>query len=185
MHLGEISARQGLLADAKGYFLAIAAKRKTRGDRAGADEIVVRLGSLDPSDFDARTLAAQTLADQGDAAAAAALYRSMHDDLLEKRRPEEAARALRAAVAVNPDDIEARRELVRSALANGDLETAAPYLDRTIAGDDPELLMPLMEREFRAGNIDAGRAILTQLLQMDAALRGRIVELAWTLGPVV
>src|SRR5215218_3503742 len=61
LHLGEISARQGLLADAKAYFLAVATKRKARGDRAGGDEIVVRLGSLDPGDFDARVLAAKTL----------------------------------------------------------------------------------------------------------------------------
>src|SRR5215207_11283706 len=56
LHLGEISAKQGLLADAKGYFLGVAARRKARGDLAGGDGIVVRLGSLDPSDFDARAL---------------------------------------------------------------------------------------------------------------------------------
>ena len=98
MNLGELSARQGLLADAKGYFMAVANRRRARGDRAGADQMIVRLGSLDPSDFDARVMAAKTLATKGDAVAAAKLYRSMHADLLEKGRTEEALVALREAV---------------------------------------------------------------------------------------
>ena len=184
LHLGEISAKQGLLADAKGYFLTVANKRKQKNDRSGADEIIVRLGSLDPADFDARTLAAQTLETNGDSAAAAALYRSMHADLLEKKRPDEALRALRHAVRLNPDDGEGRTLLTKLALDAGDLEAARPFLDRTVAGEDPALLMPLMEMEIRAGHIDEARDILAQLLRIDVALRPKIVELAWTLAPV-
>jgi tetratricopeptide (TPR) repeat protein len=183
LHLGEISAKQGLLADAKGYFLAVAARRKAKGDRAGCDEIVVRLGSLDPADFEARSLAARTLEQNGDAAGAAAMFRSMHADLIEKKRPAEAMHALREAVRLNPADVEARTELARAAIAANDAAAAAEYLDRTIAGDDPALLLPLMERELRAGRVDEGRDILTQLLRIDPAVSGRIVELAWTLGP--
>jgi tetratricopeptide (TPR) repeat protein len=183
LHLGEISAKQGLLADAKAYFLAVAAKRKARGDRPGGDEIAVRLGSLDPSDFEARGLAARTLEQNGDATAAAAIYRAMHADLIEKKRPDEALKALRASVQLNPADAEGRAQLARAALAANDLEAAAPYLDRAMAGDDPALLLPLMEIELRAGRVDTGREILAQLLRIDRALSGRIVELAWTLGP--
>jgi tetratricopeptide (TPR) repeat protein len=183
MHLGEISAKQGLLADAKGYFLAVAARRRAKGDRAGCDEIVVRLGSLDPSDFDARVLAARTLERTGAAAAAAAMYRSMHADLLEKKRPEQALHALRESVRLNPADVGARTELARAAVASNDTAGIAAYVDRTIAGDDPALLLPLMERELRAGRMDEGREILDHLLRLDPALSARIVELAWTLGP--
>lgn len=183
LHLGEISATQGLLADAKAHFLTVAAKRRARGDRAGADEIIVRLGSLDPNDFDARVLAAQTLAQNGDAIAAAMQYRAMHADLLEKGRNEEATAALREAVRFNHDDLEGRAELARAAIAADDLDAAKPYLDRTIAGDDPALLMALMEIEIRAGEMDNAREILAQLLHSDVSLRSRIVELAWTLAP--
>ena len=183
MHLGEISATQGLLADAKAHFLVVAAKRRARGDRAAADEIIVRLGSLDPNDFDARVLAAQTLAQNGDAIGAAMLYRAMHADLLEKGRNDEATAALREAVRLNHDDLEGRAELARAAIAADDLDAAKPYLDRTIAGDDPALLMALMEIEIRAGEMDNAREILAQLLHSDVPLRSRIVELAWTLAP--
>jgi len=183
LNLGEISAKQGLLADAKGYFTTIANKRRARGDSAGADEIVVRLGSLDPADFDARVMSAKTLAQNGDDIAAAMQYRSMHADLLEKGRPDEAAAALREAVRLNPDDVEGRAEVAKAAVAVGDLESARAYLDRSIAGNDPALLMALMEIELRSGAMESARELLKELLNTDGALRTRIVELAWTLAP--
>lgn len=183
LQLGEISARQGLLADARGYFNAVAKRRKQRGDKAGADQIVIRLGSLDPADFDARTLAAQTLANTGDRVGAAAMFRSMHVDLVEKKRPEDAIKALRQAVRLNQDDVEARTILAKDALASGDQEAAQEYLDRTIAGDDPSLLLPLLEMELRRGHLDSAREMLPKLLSVDAGLRDKIIELAWKLGP--
>lgn len=184
LNLGEISAKQGLLADAKMYFLGVANKRRTRGDRPGADEIIVRLGVLDPNDFDARVLAARTLADNGDGIAAALQYRAMHADLVEKGRQTEAMGALREAVRLNPDDTDGRAALARAAVAEGDLDAAKGYLDRTIAGSDPALLMALMEIDLRSGAMDSAREILAQLLQLDQSLQGNIVELAWTLAAV-
>jgi tetratricopeptide (TPR) repeat protein len=184
LHLGEISATQGLLADAKAHFMAVAGKRRGRGDRAAADEIIVRLGSLDPADFEARVLAAKTLAQNGDAIAAAMLYRAMHADLLEKGRTDEATAALREAVRLNHDDLEGRAELARAAIAAEDLDAAKPYLDRTVAGNDPALLMALMEIQIRDGAIDNARELLSELLNLDVSLRSRIVELAWALAPV-
>ena len=184
LNLGEISAKQGLLADAKGHFMTVATKRRARGDKAGADEIVVRLGSLDPSDFDARVLAAATLAQNGDEIAAAMLYRSMHQDLREKGRLIEAHAALREAVRHNPDDIDGRAELARTAVAEGNLDAAKAYLTRDIAGEDPALLMALMEIELRSGAMESAREILTPLLRADESLRTKIIELAWELAPV-
>jgi tetratricopeptide (TPR) repeat protein len=182
LHLAEISARQGLLADARAYFLTVANKRKAGGDQPGYDEIIVRLGSLDPSDYDARRLAAQILERNGDTVAAAMQHRAMHADLIEKGRLEEAAKALQEAVRLNPDDVEGRSELARAAVERGDLDAAKPYLDRAIAGDDPNLLMALMEIELRASHNDAARELLAVLLKIDVSLRARIMDLAWVLA---
>ena len=182
LHLGEISAKQGLLADAKAYFVTVGNKRKARGDQAGADEIIVRLGSLDPSDYEARAVAAQTLERGGDTIAAAMQYRAMHADLTEKGRTDEATKALQQAVRLNPDDTEGRLTLARAAVERGDLNAAKPFLDRAVAGDDPTLLMALLEIELRAANHDAARELLAQLLKIDVALSPRIVDLAWTLA---
>src|SRR5690349_17891910 len=44
--LADISQKQGLLADAKAQLNAVATRRRNRGDKAGAAEIIVLLGSV-------------------------------------------------------------------------------------------------------------------------------------------
>ena len=87
LNLAELSQKQGLLADAKAQLDAVEARRRSRGDRAGAAEILVRRAALDPADFDARAAGARMLAEMGRTEEAAAWFRSIHDDLLEKDRP--------------------------------------------------------------------------------------------------
>jgi tetratricopeptide (TPR) repeat protein len=181
LQLAEISAKQGLLADAKAYFGAVVAKRKARGDRAGTAEIVIRLGSLDPGDIDARMAAAATVAEMGDEEGASGRYRLIHDDLREKGRIEEALTALREAVRLNPYDNDGRGILARASVEAGDLEAARSYLDRETAGNDPTLLMALAEIELRSANVDAARTLLPELLAMDKVLRTPLIDLAWSL----
>ena len=50
--LGGISARQGLLVDARANFLTLAERRRARGDRRGEAEARVRLGDLDGADLE-------------------------------------------------------------------------------------------------------------------------------------
>src|SRR5262249_54488948 len=54
---------------------------------------------------------------------------------------------------------------------------------RSIAGQDPALLMTLLEMELRAGAMDSARGIIKELLASDSSVRPRIVDLAWTLAP--
>jgi tetratricopeptide (TPR) repeat protein len=181
LQLAELSAKQGLLLDAKTYFTAVVAKRQARGDRAGAAEIVIRLGSLDPSDIDARMAAAAMIAETGDQMTAAIRYRGIYEDLNEKERTDEALAALRESVKLNPYDNDGRGILARAAVAAGDLETARGYLDRETAGSDPTLLMALAEIQLRLGEIDDARTLLPELLIADSDLRMRLVDLAWSL----
>ena len=181
LQLAEISAKQGLLLDAKSYFNAVATKRRARGDRAGTAEIVIRLGSMDPADIDARMIAASTVAEMGDEEAAARRFREIHDDLNEKGRTDEALAALREAVRFNPLDKEGRGILARAAVAAGDLEAAHGYLDRETAGSDPELLMALAEIGLRLGRLEETRSLVPELLSTDQNLRIRLVDLAWSL----
>jgi tetratricopeptide (TPR) repeat protein len=184
LQLGEISAKQGLLLDAKSYFNAVAAKRRARGDRASTAEIVIRLGELDASDIEARMAAAGMVAEMGDETLAAIRFRDIHDDLREKGRTDEALAALREAVRFNPYDKEARGILARASVAAGDLDAARGYLDRDTAGDDPALLVALAEIELRLGRIDEAREILPQLLANDKNMRSSLLDLAWSLTAV-
>src|SRR5919106_1569168 len=63
---GEIAAKQGLLADAKTAFRTVAERRRARGDKKGAAEMSIRIGTLDPEDLDARLGAAKAAMEIGD-----------------------------------------------------------------------------------------------------------------------
>jgi tetratricopeptide (TPR) repeat protein len=181
LSLGEISAHQGLLADARNYFNTVANRRRANGDHRGADEIVLRLGDMDPADLETRVAAARVLAHSGDASGAAARFRQLYEDLEEKGRPTEALAALREAVRFNPDDRQGRTLLAKEALAAGDLAQARVYLDRDAPGVDPELMLAYVDLELRGGQLEHARVVLPRLLQCDRQLRHRVMELAWTL----
>ena len=177
--LADISTKQGLLADAKGYLTAVGARRRARGDRAGVADIAIRLGSLDPADFEARLGAARTLEEMGQPAEAAIRFRAIHDDLQAEDRTGEALDALRQAVRLNPQDREGRTILARATVASGDVLSAREYLDRETAGDDPVLLAALVELDLRSDRIEAARDLMTELLHRDRELRHRLLATGW------
>ncbi len=184
LYLAEISVKQGLLVDAKSYFNAVAARRRSRGDRKGADEITVRLGAIDPADIQARVAAARVLALSGDEKRAASSFRELYADLLGKDREAEALDMLREAVRINPADIDGRSILAKTALSQGDIETARGYLDRKTAGKDTALLLALLDVELRSGRLEQAGEILPELASLGREAREKIVELAWSVvGP--
>src|SRR5207302_7729005 len=65
LSLAELSAKQGLLADAKTHFAAVAERRRFRGDKRGAEETTLRPGSLESGDMHARRNGARLLESNG------------------------------------------------------------------------------------------------------------------------
>jgi tetratricopeptide (TPR) repeat protein len=179
LQLAEVAARQGLLLEAKTYLNAIAERRASRGDGAGADEIRLRLASLDPTDLDARRTAARILANAGDKHAAAAQLKAIAADLFEKGRDGEAIAALKEALDLVPDDARTRVQLVRAALAAGDQATAIEYLTPETAGQDPALALLLLDAQARAGRLDEARSTVSELLNIGR--RQDVLDLAWGL----
>lgn len=180
--LADISQQQGLLGDAKAYLNAVATRRRDRGDRAGAAEVVIRLGSVDPNDFETRLAAARTLAETGDDETAAGRFREIYDDLLAKDRAGDALAALREAVRLNPHDQDGRTTLAKASIAAGDLEGAREYLDAATAGGDPELLKALLQLEVSSGRTGEARELARQLLAAGGGSRQTLIDLAWSMG---
>jgi tetratricopeptide (TPR) repeat protein len=178
--LADISARQGLLADAKSHLNAIAARRRAKGDRRGAAEMVVRLGTIDPADFDARLTAARTLEEMGDEEEAGLRFKALYDDLLEKGRNAEAIDALKEFVRINPLESAARSILAKAALEGGDVAGAREFLDEDSAGNDPALLLPLIEIELRSGELPRAKAAMGKLLTADPGSRTALAQLGWS-----
>ncbi len=180
IQLADISARQGLLADAKSHLNAIAARRRAKGDRRGAAEIVVRLGTIDPSDFEARLTAARTLEEMGEEEEAGKRFKALHDDLVEKGRTVEAIDALKQFVRINPLEREARSMLAKFALERGDVAGAREFLDQDSAGEDPALLFPLAEIELRSGELARAKMLLGRFLAADPSRRSDVTALGWS-----
>jgi tetratricopeptide (TPR) repeat protein len=179
IQLGEVSARLGLLADAKTQLGNVIKQRRARGDVNGANELVIRLGALDPADFDARLLAAHVLVETGKGDEAAARFRQIADELREKGREEESMAALRDAVRLNPNDVEGRTVLARACLASNDVAGAREFLDAETAGNDPDLLIALAEIELRSERDDSAREILKRVLDADRSRSSAVVNLGW------
>ena len=111
LQAAEIAGRQGLVADARSLFSVVSARRRARGDERGVAEIVVRLATLDPNDFDSRMTGARTKIVLGDVPGALADFKSLAAYLQEKDRPAEALQALQEAAALAPHDPELRAQL--------------------------------------------------------------------------
>lgn len=151
LHLAEISVQQGLLADARAYFAAVANRRRERSDASGADEIVIRLGAIDPADLSARLAAARALERAGDMPGAARRYRELYDEFREKEREDDASAALEDWVRCDP------------------------------SMRDADMLLALAAVELRAGRLEPARASLREALALGESSRDAVIDLAWTL----
>jgi tetratricopeptide (TPR) repeat protein len=120
----EIAATQGLLADARVYFKTVADRRRVRGDARGVAQVMIRLGTLDPADFQARMGAAAARVDIGELAEAVADLKTIAAELVEAGRQPEAVEALRQAALIRPDDEEIRERLLEVYISAGDLDRA-------------------------------------------------------------
>jgi tetratricopeptide (TPR) repeat protein len=84
-----VATSQGALADARQWLSALVSIRQARGDVAGATEILLRIGSLDPADLDARLAAARQVLPAGSSDELTREIRDLVDALFAARRGDE------------------------------------------------------------------------------------------------
>lgn len=164
LRLADISARHGLLADARAYLRTLGRIRGERGDTRGAAECVIKLASLDEGDAEAKLTGARAAQSIGDAARAKALLIEAAGELTAAGRGDDATRALAEAAALDPSDAPLRRRLAREYLSSGQRERALELLTRETAGRDPELLYALGQKELAAGHDAEARAAFTTMM---------------------
>ena len=182
LQLAEISVKQGLLVDAKGDWMDLQRQRRRRGDLRGADEITIRLGELDTNDLDARWAGIRAMMNAGDPVAAIGQLSELASDLGEQGRVKDALKALREVVELDPTNLENRAKLVRACLANGDITAAQEHLTRDIVGDDPALMLALVEVELRGGRYEPAHEVLERILTLTPEARDQITAMGWALS---
>ncbi len=124
VQIADILGAQKLYADARAHLNALIELRKARGDVRGALQAKIRLGSLDPEDYEGRLQAVTARIEMRDVGGALNDLKDIASELTEKGRHAEAVEALREGAKLNPDDEEIRTRLLDVYLAAGDLERA-------------------------------------------------------------
>jgi tetratricopeptide (TPR) repeat protein len=170
----EISAKQGLLADAKTAFRSVAERRRTRGDAQGAAETTIRIGQLDPEDLEARLAGAKAALDIKDSATALSEFREVAFKLDKVGDAERALQAFRAAFDLDPTDWEVRERLLDAYLQSGDLARA-----RDVAAEASQLKRVASALES-AGKIDDSLDVLGEVAVLDPNDVDVLVTLART-----
>jgi tetratricopeptide (TPR) repeat protein len=124
VQLADILGTQKLYADARAHLNTLIELRKSKGDVRGSLQAKIRLGSLDPEDYDGRMQAVSARIEMRDVGGALNELKEMASELVEKGRHAEAVEALREGAKLNPDDEETRERLLDVYLAAGDLDRA-------------------------------------------------------------
>jgi tetratricopeptide (TPR) repeat protein len=178
LQLGDLAARQGLLADAKDAYATVVQLRRSRGETRAAAEVEVRLGRLDPDDIDARLQAAHAAAELGDVGGAIQEYRDIA--LLLHRRGDTtgALRVLSDVTRLDPGDVHARGWLARGYAAAGEMQRAREYVSPQTAGESAHLWLTLAEIEFRDERLDEGRVAVRTAIRLDPGLGDAAVALS-------
>jgi len=124
LRMAELSARQGLAADARMQLQALFQQRLRRGDRARAAEAALAYAAVDPADAAGRFESGRMLADIGDPVGAAAQLRAAGETLMAAGKVPDAVRCWQAAVDYAPADAAARDLLVKALVEAGDADAA-------------------------------------------------------------
>jgi tetratricopeptide (TPR) repeat protein len=158
---GDLAAKQGTLADAKQFFMLVAEKRKARGDRKGAAEVAIRLGTLDPEDLDARLRAGQLAAEMGDVATAKREFRDVAARLEKQDRHAEALAPLQLAYALDKSDDSIRARLFAAHISSPTPEQARGFASGV---DDLREVAAALEK---AGRADEALDVLSEVADAD------------------
>lgn len=124
VQVSEILGGQGRYADARFHLNTLIELRKSKGDTRGALQAKIRLGSLDPEDYEGRLTAASARIEMGDKGGALSDLKEIAGELADKGRQPEAIEVLREAAKLNPEDEEIREKLLDVYFAAGDFARA-------------------------------------------------------------
>ena len=157
---GDMAAKLGTLADAKQFFTQVAERRQKRGDKKGATEIAIRLGTLDPEDYEARMRAAKLATESGDTTTALREYKDVAGRLEKKERYADALVPLKAAYDLDQSDDKLRARLFTAYLGD-DPKAARPF------AKSADELKDVAEALNKAGHGDAALDVFAQLAEAD------------------
>ena len=159
---GDLAAKTGKLVEAKQFFEQVQQKRQKKGDKKGATEIAIRLGTLDPDDYNARLKAAKLAVDIGDTTTALKEYKDVAARLEKAEKYEQALTPLQAAYELDKSDDKLRVRLFGAFLGSN------PEAARPLARG-PEELKQVVDALDKSGKHAAALDVLGEISAADPA----------------
>jgi tetratricopeptide (TPR) repeat protein len=127
MQVADILGMQRLYADARAHLTALIGLRQARGDARGVLQAKIRIGTIDPDDYDGRLVAVGARIEMGDKAGALGDLKDMASELAGKGRTDQAVQALKQAAELHPADDEVKEKLLDVYFGAGDYAHAREY----------------------------------------------------------
>ena len=173
LRLADLSTRQGVFVDAKTYYRQLADRRRRRGDARGAEEMIIRLGEVDPADAESKLQAARAAQGLNEIPRACDFLVQAADAFEKQKKVPQALAALTEALALDPDDAGLRGRALAGHLAQGQLAEA-----REVARTSAQLVSVAEALEQNARK-DEALEVLAEAADGDPdnlALRVRLVQ---------
>ncbi|MGD9903875.1 MAG: tetratricopeptide repeat protein [Vicinamibacterales bacterium] len=170
---GDVAVKLGLLADAKAAYQTVADRRRKVGNVRGAAEMAVRLGTVDPEDFEARYAAARAARELGDTETALRELRAAAAGFEEASRLDDARAAYRDVLELAPDDEDARARVLAANIASGEFTSAFAL---ATSPDELRQIAGALESAGQHGEVLAVWARIADLDPDDAQAKVRLVR---------
>ncbi len=167
--LGELYAKQGLVAEAKQTYALVYDEYVKRNKLRDAGEVLRRMAEVDPSDLKVRIRLAELYGREGDPEKAAGEYLAIAEELVKKGLQAEALQLLEKALRAGQRSPRLLSAAARVYLVQKDYPRAATLLQEAArsAPADREITLRLAEACVGAKRPDEARAVLEQLLGRD------------------
>jgi tetratricopeptide (TPR) repeat protein len=184
------AAEIGETAAAVSELKALAEEFNQRRRPDDALKVLGEASTLNPDDGEVASSLIRAYVAKGDFvharayAKTVAQFKQIATELKERGHEAEALEALTEASALDPADIDTKRQLVRNYLARKDLARARQFLSSDVAGDDPDLLWTLAELDLRDGNPEQGLASLQRVVAAHPSRRDQLVLLGCSVADV-
>jgi pilus assembly protein FimV len=167
--LGDLYARQGLAAEAKGS-LGVAYQACLNSNRLReAGDVLRRLAELDPSDMKVRVKLAELYAREGRQDKASEEYLTLADELVKKGHRQEALQLLEKGLKTGKRSPKLLAEVARVHLVQKNYKGALPYLEEALKGapDDRDVALRIAEAYVGVERPGDARGMLEELLGRD------------------
>ncbi|MFN8059393.1 MAG: tetratricopeptide repeat protein [Vicinamibacterales bacterium] len=174
--LAETAVAQGLVVEARQNFTILADRRRAAGDEPGADDIVVRVASLDSDNTTLQLEAARAAIRLGRVDEGTTLLRGVARRL-EDVGDSGAASLWQSVLEYAPQDRDARLAVVRGAVRAGDWDAADRLLSDAPADGDSDLLGVALEAAMRLGAAERVAGLTARWLTLDEDAESRIVDI--------